>query len=54
MHTLVTMLNYAYLVSYKYQINFPGVGVGVWGWDAGLIEIKANSATQLELKLELG
>ena len=37
---LHTILQYAYLVSYSYQINFPG-----WGW-AGLSEIKANVARQ--------
>ena len=46
MHILLTILYYAYLVSYSFQINFPGgVGVGV----AGLIEIKANSASQQSL-----
>ena len=46
---LVTLVHFAYLDSYNYQINFHGGG-GV----AGLIEIKTNSASQLELELELG
>ena len=41
---LLTVLHCAYLVSYSYQINFPGWGVG--GGVAGLTEIKANSASQ--------
>ena len=45
MHMLLTILPSAEFVSFSYQINFPGVGV------AGLIEIKANSASQLELEL---
>ena len=43
MHILLTILYYAYLVSYSSQINFPGGG---GGWLAGLIEFKANSASQ--------
>ena len=49
---LPTILQCAYLVSYSYQINFPG-----WGWVAGLTEIKANSASQQRLSwglVELG
>ena len=40
---LLTVLHCAYLVSYSYQINFPG---WVGGGGAGLTEIKANSASQ--------
>ena len=38
---LLTVLHFAYLVSYSYQINFPG-----WGLGAGSTETKANSASQ--------
>ena len=41
MYMLLTILYCTYLVSYSYQINFPGWG---WGWGggggAGLIGIK--------------
>ena len=53
MHMLVTILHCAYSVCYKFQTNFPGMGMGRGG-RAGLIEIKANSASQLELELKLG
>ena len=47
MFMLITALHCAYLASLSYQINFPGGGGGwVAGWMAGLIEIKANSASQ--------
>ena len=36
MHILLIILHCAYLVSYSFQINFPG-------WVAGLAENKANS-----------
>ena len=52
MHILLTILQCAYLVSYSFQINFPGWGWG-WGWVAGLVENKANSVCSAELKLEL-
>ena len=45
MYMLLTILYCTYLVSYSYQINFPGGGGGGVGV-AGLIEIKANSASQ--------
>ena len=59
---LLTVLHCAYLVSYSYQIHFPGWGRGVGvgggvggGWVAGLTEIKANSASQQSWSLaELG
>ena len=48
---LLTVLHCDYLVSYSYQINLPGWGVG----GAGLTEIKANSASQQSWSLaELG
>ena len=60
MQILLTILYCAYLVSYSFQINFPGwvggwgwLGVGGWGWVAGLFENKANSVCSAELKLEL-
>ena len=48
MYMLLTMFSWAHLVSYSYQINFPGGGGGGGGggWVAGLSEIKANSASQ--------
>ena len=46
------LLLYSFVLILLYQINFPEVSVGFWGWGvAGLIEIKANSASQLELEL---
>ena len=46
MHKLLIILHCAYLVSYSFQINFPG-------WVAGLVENKANSVCSADLKLEL-
>ena len=41
MHIPLNILHCAQLVSFSFQINFPG-----WGWVAGLIEIKVNSTSQ--------